>query len=159
MLSVAAARQPQLSSAQGSSWPKSQIPNPFPGISAVTAGRGSRARASLARHEVLLQLQHHTFGSHVGWKCPEGHMGSVAPRDTWDQWDSGTKGHLDQWDSGTKRHLDQWDQWHQETCGISGTVAPRDIWDQWHQGTRGIRGTMACAITPVLAMACPRSPA
>lgn len=148
MLSVAAARQPQLSSAQGSSWPKSQIPNPFPGISAVTAGRGSRARASLARHKVLLQLQHHTFGSHVGWKCPEGHMGSVAPRDTWDQWD--------QWHQGT---LGSVGQWHQETCGISGTVAPRDIWDQWHQGTRGIRGTMACAITPVLAMACPRSPA
>lgn len=132
MLPVAAARQPQLSSAQGSSWPKSQIPNPFPGISAVTAGRGSRARASLARHEVLLQLQHHTFGSHVGWKCPEGHTGSVAPRDTWDQWDSGTKGHLDQWDSGTKRHVGSVGQWHQGIYGISGTKGHVASVGQWH---------------------------
>lgn len=120
MLSVAAARQPQLSSAQGSSWPKSQIPNPFPGISAVTAGRGSRARASLARHKVLLQLQHHTFGSHVGWKCPEGHMGSVAPRDTWI--------------SGTVAPRDMWDQWDSGTKGYMGSVAPRDTWHPWDNG-------------------------
>lgn len=59
-------------------------------------------------------------------------MGSVAPRDTWDQWDSGTKGHLDQWDSGTKRHVGSVGQWHQGIYGISGTKGHVASMGQWH---------------------------
>lgn len=56
-------------------------PNSCSGISAVIAGRGSRARTSLARHRLLLQLQHDTFGSHVGRRTAPGTCG-----DRWDSW-------------------------------------------------------------------------